>query len=390
MPILISGFDKRKSMKKIDYILCLMITGCFMACKEKFALPEAVENKNYLVVEGFINSGNDSTFIKLSRTVTPGDTNRIKTERGAGVSVEGDNGDIFYLNEVSAGVYAAPPLALNPSVKYRINIATGNGKAYLSDFVEVKATPAIDSVNWVRTSDGVQVYVNTHDPSNNSTYYQWEYRETWEFHSAYFSDWQFVQEDSSMIRRPNAELLYTCWQSYVPGNIMIGSSAKLSEDIIYNFPLSFIPDDSWKLQVRYSILVTQRAISKGAYDYLDNMKKNSEQLGSIFDPQPSTTNGNIHCTSDAGEPVLGYIYSSTDVQKRLFINRSEVKDWKYRLSCEEISVRNDKDSLGVAFGAGYIPTSAVGFPPMISRFNGSSPSCVDCTTRGTNVKPDFW
>jgi len=194
-----------------------------------------------------------------------------------------------------------------------------------------------------------------------------------------------------MIRRQDPDLMYRCWQSYVPTNIMIGSTARLSEDIIYNYPLSFIPDDSWKLQSRYSILVKQRALSKGAYDYLENMKKNSEQLGSIFDPQPSTSNGNIHCVTDSQEPVLGYIYSSTIVQKRLFIDRSEVGDWNYRFFCEEISVLNNKDSLALFFSrGGYLPTSEVRNGPSISRYKGSSTLCVDCTVRGTNVKPDFW
>lgn len=378
-------------MKRIYYIGLLVIAGCLAACKEKFALPESVENKNYLVVEGFIDSGNDSTFIKLSRTVTPGDTAVIKTEPGAGIKIEGENGDLFYLNEIRPGVYAAPPLPLNPSAKYRVNINTNNGKAYLSDYVEVKTTPPIDSVNWVRTSDGVQVYVNTHDVTKSSVYYQWEYKETWEFHSAYISDWVFVRADSSMTRRPNPDLIYRCWQSFVPTNIMIRSTNKLSEDVIYNFPLSFIPDDSWKLEARYSIIVTQRVLNKGAYEYLENMKKNSEQLGSIFDPQPSTSNGNIHCTTDANEPVLGYIYCSNAIQKRIFIDRSEVKGWKYRFFCEEISVPSNKDSLALAFGSSaYIPTTGEGSGPVITRYKGTNGLCGDCTVRGTNVKPDFW
>ena len=116
-------------MKRIYYIGLLVIAGCLVACKEKFALPESVENKNYLVVEGFIDSGNDSTFIKLSRTVTPGDTAVIKTEPGAEIKIEGENGDLFYLNEIRPGVYAAPPLPLNPSAKYRVNINVNTGRS---------------------------------------------------------------------------------------------------------------------------------------------------------------------------------------------------------------------------------------------------------------------
>ncbi len=378
-------------MKSFCYTLLFTVFLSANACKEKYDLPETVVNKDYLVVEGFIDGGNDSTFISLSRTVTPEDTTSIKAEQGAMVSIEGESGESFLLNEIKPGLYAAAPLLLNPSAQYRLSITTRNGKVYQSDYVEVKNTPEIDSVSWTREPDGVQVYVNTHDAHNNTKYYNWQYEETWEFYSGFYSNWEWDPINEIIILRDNPNLIYHCWQSYTSSNIIIGSSAKLSEDIIYRFPLTFIPDDSWKLQSRYSILVKQRALSKGAYEYLENMKKNSEQLGSIFDPQPSTLNGNIHCITDPQEIVLGYLYSSTMVEKRIFITRSEVGGWKYRFFCEEFSIKNSPDSLKQAFGGGgLIPTSEVATGPVIERYNAGSRQCVDCTLRGTNVKPGFW
>ena len=62
----------------------------FGACKEPFTPSVTTTNNNLLVVEGFINSGSDSTIIKLSRTAVIGDTNTItKPEMGAVVTVEG-------------------------------------------------------------------------------------------------------------------------------------------------------------------------------------------------------------------------------------------------------------------------------------------------------------
>jgi hypothetical protein len=197
--------------------------------------------------------------------------------------------------------------------------------------------------------------------------------------------------DTLMKRRINGDSLSHCWQSNVSTQILIGSSAKLSEDIIYQFPLLFIPDNSWKLETKYSVLVKQRALSKGAYEYLENMKKNSEQLGSIFDPQPSTNIGNIYCATDANEIVLGFIYSSTSVEKRIFITRSQVPDWEYRFMCEDISVSSNTDSLVMAFGSGtYIPTYDEYDQFGILRYRGASRYCVDCRLRGVHEKPDFW
>lgn len=385
---------KKKLIPRSAYFVISLVILFAITCKEKYDLPKTLTDKNYLVVEGFIDGGVDSTFIRLSRSVNPEDTARIKNETNANVFIEGKNGETFSLSEVTPGIYGGGPFPLNHSQQYRLNISTNGGKSYLSDYVDIKTTPVIDSISWVREPNGVQIYANTHDSQNDTWYYAWNYHETWEFYSAFYSNWVYTgssNPDSLMIRRTNGDSLYRCWQSYISSSIIVGSSAKLSEDIIHLFPLTFIPEDSWKIQRRYSILVKQRALSKGAYDYLENMKKNSEQLGSIFDPQPSTTTGNIHSVSDPKEIVLGYIYSSSTVEKRIFIERSQVPDWKYRFTCEELSIRNDPDSLADAFaGYGNIPTTEEGSGIFIARYKGANSYCVDCRFRGIATRPDFW
>ncbi|MBN8859102.1 MAG: DUF4249 domain-containing protein [Sphingobacteriales bacterium] len=381
-----------KDFIKNKYIwLAALLIITELCCKERYNLPQEVAANRYLVVEGFINGGADSTFIRLSRTANPADSAIIQAESGAIVSVEGEDGNSFYLNETEKGKYAAGILPFNNNIKYRVNITTGNGSKYVSDFVSIQRTPQIDSISWNRESNGVQIYANTHDPQNDTRYYSWGFTETWEFHSAYISRWEY--RNKKMVLRSYPDSLYTCWQSYTSPNIIIGSTAKLSEDIVYLQPLTFIPQDSWKIGSRYSILVRQRALSKGAYEYFENLRKNSEQLGSIFDPQPSTSIGNIRCVNNPSEIVLGYIYSSTEVEKRIFISRSEVPKWQYVFFCEEISVKNVPDSLEQAFGGGaYLPTDDVrsSVTGIIERYVGSSKSCVDCTLRGTNKRPDFW
>ncbi|WP_152266730.1 DUF4249 domain-containing protein [Agriterribacter humi] len=365
--------------------LVIATTGC----KEKFPFPPSAVDKNYLVVEGFINSGNDSTRIKLSRSVKPDDSVFIKPERAAIVFVEGESGMDYPLFETGAGLYCGAPIALNPAERYRLSIQTTNGKSYFSEFVDVKTTPPIDSINWARTANGVQIYANTHDPGNDTRYYGWQFTETWEFHSNYPSLWEYI--DGTMVYRNNPARLYTCWQSSSSTNIFIGSSAKLTSDVIHRAPLVFIPDNSWKLGVKYSINVKQRALSKGAFEYLEKMKKNSEQLGSIFDPQPSTASGNMYCANDPNEMVIGYMYASSIDEQRIFISRVQVPDWRYRLYCDIITVANNKDSLDAAFLGNYnLVIDEVRAGAAIVAYTGSTGLCIDCTRRGTNVKPDFW
>ncbi len=54
------------------------------------------------------------------------------------------------------------------------------------------------------------------------------------------------------------------------------------------------------------------------------VQRNTEQLGSIFDALPSETGGNIHNTADPTEMVIGFIGTSTETEKRIFINRTQL------------------------------------------------------------------
>jgi hypothetical protein len=90
-------------------------------------------------------------------------------------------------------------------------------------------------------------------------------------------------------------------------SITQATSVGLSQDLIFEQPLVFIPVGGQKGGVKYSILVQQFGITQDAYNYWENLKKNTELRGSIFDAQPSQLVGNIHCLQDPTEPVLGYV-----------------------------------------------------------------------------------
>ncbi len=374
------------SYKKVWMLCCIAIA--IMGCKDEYPLPPALTDKNHLVVEGFIDAGYDTTRIMLSRTSSTEGWWENMPESGARVWVENQNGDISPLYEEAPGTYKGGPFVLDENNRYRLQIETAGGKSYTSSFEEVKQTPDIDSVNWVREDDGVHIYVNTHDPSNESRYYAWDFQETWEFFSAYMSSFEYV--DGRMLPRMDAEKMYRCWQQYTSSAILIGSSAKLSEDIIYRAPLTMIENNSWKLSSRYSIYVKQRVLSKNAYAYLEKMKKSTESMGTIFDPMPTTDQGNIVCNTDPAEIVIGYVYVSNVRDRRIFISRGEVTNWRFNMSCTIDTIENNAEDIYAAFAHGsMIPISSLG-SFTTTHYTASSSYCMDCTLRGTNVKPDFW
>ncbi|HEY5390665.1 MAG TPA: DUF4249 domain-containing protein [Hanamia sp.] len=353
-------------------------------CKDPYDPPIKGSANHYLVVEGFINP-DGQTNIKLSRTrnITAGDTASDINELNANVVIEDNSNNMYPLADSGKGNYSGI-YNLSTSNQYRLHITTSDNKEYLSKFVSCKISPPIDNVGWNLNSDnGVQVFVNTHDPNNNTRYYRWSYTETWEFHSQYYSLFTYVPSDSTVIVRTAP--VYVCYQTDNSSTIILGSSAKLAQDIIHEAPVIAIPVHDKKISVLYSILVTQYPLDSAGYNYWNAMKSNTENVGSIFDSQPNQTVGNIKCTTDSSELVIGYIGAGTTDQSRLFINNSSMPfGWNQPPNCTEYDVPTD--SIVYYFGSGsFIPIQITN-----TGYFSASSSCVDCTLSGSPIKPSFW
>jgi len=384
-------------MKRIlHFALCVSTAS---GCKESYEPQVDSAGAGHLVVEGFINSDQGPTTIRLSRT-THLQSTATKAEVGAQVKVEGDDGSAFVLVDSLNGTYGHPQLSLNSNVKYRLHVKTADAKEYVSGYTPVRHTPPIDSLTWQMENDGVRLYVNTHDPQNLTKYYQWKYEETWEIHSAYYSSLKYLRDATNRVvallwRDPGYHrvdtTIHKCWTSLSSTSIILGSSEKLSTDVIY-LPVHYIEPNSEKLSVLYSLKVKQYALTQDAYLFMQKMKKNTEQVGSLFDAQPTQISGNFKCLTDSNELVIGFVEVTDEQTKRIFIYNSQVPGWGYNPNCIQYVIDNDLDSIN-KYGADLYPTipkelSTLG--DVVTFYAANMESCVDCTTRGVNRKPAFW
>ena len=372
-----------------SFLLITFVALFFSRCKVPYAPPLQNSAARYLVVEGYIN-GDGVTTIKLSRTrnITWGDTAAYINESNANVQVQDNQNNIYPLNNSNNGFYTGNYI-LSASNLYCLHITTPDNKEYVSDFVPFKTAPPIDSLNWKLVNNGVQVFVDTHDQQNKTRYYRWTYNETWEFHSAYNSIIKYDANNKKVVNR--TEQVFQCWRTDSSTNILVGSSAKLQSDIIHNQPITYLPDHDRKISVLYSVLVKQYALDSAAYNYWQAIKGNTENVGSIFDPQPNQTKGNVHCVGDTSETVIGYVGAGTTTEQRLFISNSAMPaGWNLSLNCDEIEVT--PDSIEIYFGMrGYFPIIKDSTPTgAVKGYFSSFGTCVECTLVGTNKKPVFW
>jgi hypothetical protein len=371
--------------------LVLLLGGCVRPYEPKIA--EAA--KTYLVVDGFINS-QGVTSIKLSRTLGLATGTKPNPETKATAYLNDDAGNRYALAENPAGTYTSASLTLDAARKYQLRLTTAAGKDYLSDLVPVKTTPPLDAIAWKFGPGGVQVSVSAHDDKKQTTYYRWSYEETWLFTSAFYSHVSFDKASGTYAKRTDD--IYNCWTTVNSTLITLGNTAKLSQDIVADQPLLFIADNSPRLRYRYSILVQQHAQSAEEYHYWEALKKNTESIGSLYDPLPTQLTGNVHALTDAAEPVLGFIGAHSVTEKRIFIDRSEIPlppGWVYDTgyqSCGVVPTTFNLFDAKASFSTpNYMPIDPdyndVG---VVKGYTGASPSCVDCRLRGTNVKPSFW
>jgi len=373
----------------------LSLTGCI----EPFDPVGVRDSAGILVVEGMILE--EGTTIKLSRTVKLDEKlsrTGLKDLNDAIIQVIDESKNVVAVAEpkmnndvaVSGTYIIRDKIVFTPGIKYALDIKTGN-KHYQSAFVLPVRTPEIDEVSWKINDDlSLDIMVSTHDPENEVNYYRWAFEEDWEYTATFVALYrydpllaQIVEQDLST---PNNR--FYCWSSNVSKEMLLGTTDRLTEAVIKNKPVLSIPAYDSRLSFLYSILVKQYGLDKESYIYYENLRKNVEDNGTIFGPQPNEKTGNIRCLSNPDEPVIGYIAISKETTSRIFIDVSRMIPFDER-GCSQADLRvllvsqmihNHNNGWGIYE---YWPPS--------STFRGADIKCLDCTIRGgTKNKPDFW
>lgn len=373
----------------------VFLTVLFLTtCKKPFEPPAIQASNDYLVVDGIINSGpNSITSININRTRNLLDTTNIGVpELNAQVIIFSSNGTSYPLTDTTgkSGIYTSQPLTIDNSLQYGIRITTADGRNYVSDPVPCKKTPQIDSLYWQQPDD-FTVYVDTHDPANNTHYYRWQYIETWEHDAQLATPWGVA---NGMIFAVDTNTQKTiCYSTLSSSDVIITNSANLGNDVITQFPVHKILNPDARLDNKYSILLKQYALTKEAFDYWQLIQKTSQQLGSFFDLQPSQLIGNIHRLNSA-EPVIGFVSASSIEEKRIFLYNTYLTGWRHNpptYSCDTIEVPVNPVDYRIFYADEY-----PGFSPYYFMGSGgplvlASSLCLDCTYFGGNtIKPPYW
>ncbi|HTF20811.1 MAG TPA: DUF4249 domain-containing protein [Chryseolinea sp.] len=392
------GFFMARSytrLRRSSRLLSGLLLMC-LACVDPFAPNVLSIDYGILVIDGYFVP-NDTTRIRLSRTVTMDSPVSTANEPPAIVRIEGDNGFAITLTPHDAQLYTAPPVNVDYQAQYRLMVRTSDGREYSSEYVPLAPKTTIDSlaVNEEPGSEIIGFSVFSHDTKNASRYYSYQYDETWEYIAAGYSQYEF--KNGIVVPRRVASELYNCWRTRASSDIRLTTTAQLSEDVVYDFQIAEMRQSDRRLYFAYSILVRQYVLTPDAYHYWRILKQNSEELGTLFDPLPSQPDGNYTSTTDLGRPVIGFFTASEVSTQRVLVTRSELQGptelyqsdgyegcGAVLLSPGDMTADNLAGKLIVQAKLADVTSELRGYEVMPAY-------CLDCRLRGgTTVRPDYW
>jgi len=380
--------------KSIYLILFLLLL--INACVSPYD-PNITKYENLLVVDGELNNLPGPYHVKLTRSYSF-DENIAKPVPGAQIKIIDSNGLVVQLKETSEGVYTTIDSTFRGIVgnSYKVQIKL-DSEVYESEFETIKKPIPIERIYWEyqqvdKYTDGVQLYLDSHDSTNSTHYYAWKYDDTWRF-----------RVPIDVIGKPEWK---ECYKYNTSTNFDIASSTNRVGDIIDRHPLLFCSENTNRLMMRYTILVKQFSLTEQAYKFFDKLITLNQNQGTLFDPIPCPLVGNIKNQTNKDMPVLGYFLVVGASEKRLFIDRTELPKtydptdgFDYcntilmNVSPDLINYRED-EQVDSVMNLGYTVyekfLSTIGLGDTVRQLSMAKAPCYNCTLNGKSEVPDFW
>ena len=404
---------------KPGILLALVFIVC--TCIDPYA-PNLKGYDSLLTVDALITDLNTSCTVKLTRTMQ--NQNDIPPAvSDAIVYLTDDAGNSSTMINTGGGIYKTDSIEFKGTIDrtYVLHINTNDGKEYESDPCLMYPVPEIDSIyfekdqqlinNGTQSLDGISIYLDS--KGGNNQYFRWAYEETWKFRLPLTKTWNYIKNEfnpDSPILLPISNVKAFCWKTRKSDEILLGSVNSGSSAGILKQPIIFIgTDQSDRLTLQYSILISQYSISKKEYDFWSNLKQINEIGGDIFAKQPYTVLSNIKNIHNPTERVLGYFQVSAIKQRRKAISFNDISAMNlplYHYPCERLV--KDRSDVPKAFGAPpatwdelysmFCETSDYYFvEPLfysgtldIEKLVFAQPECANCELSGSSTEPYFW
>ncbi|MGW8314166.1 MAG: DUF4249 domain-containing protein [Bacteroidales bacterium] len=383
------------------FFLVVFIPLLAGGCIERY-FPEEEEVKvGILVVSADLTDMEGLQTITLSRS-TPLDFPSFDAEANCFVQVEREDASSVLFAERVPGIYEGfvEEHWLVTGSACRLQIITPEGERYESSFETLHPAVGIDSLYFNNefhpttdpavTEEGVRFCLDFEINRDAARYLRWKLIETWEMHNPEFSSRRMVDTDRRMKPVPDSVDNPICWITMEVPEIFTRDLGGVSGSRYRAMPLNFVSTETQRLHHRYSLLVQQYSLGAEAFRYWDELGKNIQGKGTLFDTQPSLTPSNICNVDDEEEPVIGYFSVAGVTERRIIVQE-----------IPGLTIRDDPDFCVLGpfpynigqFADELLPCYIAGIMIDGDEVLGSVPRrCIDCREyRGsTTVPPEYW
>jgi len=405
------------------FVIALLAMLLFHACIEPFDVQTSTSFESVLVVEATITDEEKQQVIRLSRAYQL-DTLGPNAERNAQIKVLDDLQNEFNFQESEPGIYmSTTAFAAVQGRTYRLSIMTADDRTYGSEPQVLAKGAQIANVYPVRETndfgeDGVAVYLDTQSDGNSSSYYRYEYEETFKIVAPLYVplDVRVVNDEwpdfeYELIERENRPV---CYGNRLSTRIVLANTEEQASNDIERFEVKFLEGDDYIISHRYSILVKQYAQSASAYSYYETLRDFSQSENFFSENQPGFLEGNVFSEIDRDEKIIGFFDVSEVTEKRMFFNYTDLFPNEplppYVSACGGDIITAPSSGCPGGGSPGCLPplinaiqekllvffdiTTPENFNPAPNSAPGPYLmipfNCGDCTKLGSNTLPDFW
>jgi hypothetical protein len=321
---------------------------------------------------------------------------------GCYVEVEREGGQGLEFLETEPGEYAAQMDGsfLKTGDSYRLLVITPSGAQYESEFETMHPATDIEGLYFVRkdrptedpdfVDEGIQFYIDFEIEKDSARYLRWQLIETYEMHNPDYNITRMYDVDRRTKDIPDTAAWKTCWITMEVPEIYTLDLGGVGGTSYREMPLHFVSSETQRLHHRYSLLVRQFSLSEEAFWYWDELGKNIQSKGNLFDTQPSLTPGNICNVSDENERIIGFFSISGISEKRIMVE--DVPGLKLRVDpdfCAPGKLPFSFGRLSSAFLPYYMASSLISGS---SELGGVPKRCIDCReyNNSSHIRPDYW
>lgn len=301
-------------------IFLVLFSVFFFACETEIDNYKVYNLSEAIVIYGEINnlSGPYSVRINNISSYSPYDIREFigKPVENAKVRIEDNLGNVTTLIEKGNGLYSTPILFKgNVDQSYKLKISTIDGKEIESNIEKLKVPPILNEFTYKfidaeKVEDmRFDIKATIKDPAETTDYYFVKKQE--------FIEFMTTCPAPPSPPAPPPPCYFRCWKA------PLNTQPVLLTDFLVNgknLPLSLASPNAFDW-TDWIIQLDLHSVSKEIFEFWQRQEGQRTIGGGLFDKIPAQITGNLKCTSNSSQEVLGAFVVSGTSKQRLVIKR---------------------------------------------------------------------